>query len=84
MTDRTEVDPTEADRMRAMGFDKQPEVKISDEDRALIASVLDERTTEYVYGQDDGSWKLDGTALAGVVADIVYAAIVQDRKRGDR
>lgn len=81
---RTEVDPTEADRMRAMGFDRQPEFKVSDEDRASIQAVLDERTTEYVYGQDDGSWKLDGTALAGVVADIVYAVRVQDRKRGDR
>ena len=80
----TEVGEVEADRMRAMGFDKQPEFELSSEDRALIHSVLDERGNEYVYGQDDGSWKLDGTALTGVVADIVYAAIVQDRKRGDR
>ncbi|MGB3443847.1 MAG: hypothetical protein WBA97_34350 [Actinophytocola sp.] len=82
--DSSDVDPVEADRMRAMGFDAQPEFKVSDEDRALIASVLDERTTEYVYGQDDGSWKLDGSALSGVVADIVFAAIRRDRERGGR
>ena len=76
---RTEVDPTEADRMRAMGFDKQPEVKISDEDRALIRSVLLERQGEYFDLSN-----LYTEPLAGVVADIVYAAIVQDRKRGDR
>ena len=81
---RTEVDPAEADRMRAMGFDKQPEFQVSDEDRALIQSVLDERTTEYVYEQGDGSWKLDGAGLSGVVADIVWAAIKRDRERGGR
>ena len=75
---RTEVDPTEADRMRAMGFDKQPELKISDEDKELIRSVLLDRQGEYFDGN------LYTEPLAGVVADIVYAAIVQDRKRGDR
>lgn len=81
---RTAVDPVEADRMRAMGFDRQPESKMSELGRALIQSVLDERTTEYVYERGDGSWKLDGTALAGVVADIVWAAIKRDRERGGR
>lgn len=80
---RTEVDPTEARRMRDMGFDKQPELRIGDEQRAEILAVLDERAHEYVYGGAHG-WRLDKDALAGVVADIVYAAIVQDRKRGDR
>lgn len=80
---RTEVDPTEATRMGVMGFDKQPEFKLSDEDRALIRSVLDERASEYVYGGAHG-WKWDSAALTGVVADIVYAVRVQDRKRGDR
>lgn len=80
---RTEVDPTEARRMRDMGFDKQPEVQISDEDRALIASVLEERMGEYFRDTGYG-YRLNTDHLAGVVADIVYAVRVQDRKRGDR
>lgn len=78
---RTKVDPDEADRMRAMGFDKKPEFQVSDEDRTLIQSVLDERANEYVYGGANG-WKLDSAELTGVVADIVWAALKRDRERG--
>jgi hypothetical protein len=80
MTEPTEVDPLEGDRMRAMGFDTQPEFGISQQDRALIQSVLDERANEYVYGGAHG-WNLDSAALTGVVADIVFASLRQERLR---
>lgn len=79
---RTEVDPVEADRMRAMGFDRQPEVKVSAEDRAEILGVLQDRWDEfYRRPGSEGQRVLHAGALSGVVADIVWAAIKRDRER---
>jgi hypothetical protein len=79
----TELDPLDAARMRAMGFDKpRPEQVLTDDDRSLIQSVLDDRRGEYFYGGAHG-YRLDTRELAGVVADIVFAALRRDReKRG--
>ncbi len=80
MTDRTEMSPLEAARMAAMGFDKQPEFGISQKDRVLIQSVLEERMGEYFRDSGHGH-RLNTRDLSGVVADIVYAAIRQERLR---
>lgn len=80
----TEVDPTEADRMRAMGFDRQPEFELTDHQRAEIKAVLQYRSPEFFETEGDGYAKLRMGRLSGVVADIVFAAIRRDRERGDR
>lgn len=82
MTDyeRTEVDPLDAARMQAMGFDRQPEFGISPKDRVLIQSVLEERMGEYFRSTGNG-YRLNTRDLSGVVADIVFAALRQERLR---
>lgn len=65
--------------MRAMGFDKpSPEGGLTDRDRVEIQSVLEDRMGEYF--QDKGyGWRLNTRDLAGVVADIVFAALRKAR-----
>lgn len=78
----TDVDPVEADRMRSLGFDRQPEFKLPDDAREQIESVLQDRMGEYFRTGGDGYRdRLNITDLSGVVADIVFAAIRRDRER---
>lgn len=83
MTDHesTELDPLEAARMTAMGFDRQPEFKLTDAQRAEIQEALWERQSEFHIPDDTGVRRLEFDPLAGVVADIVFAAIRQERQR---
>lgn len=76
----TEVSSVEAARIKAMGFDKQPERVITDADRSLIQSVLEDRMGEYFRDLGHG-WRLNTLGLARVVGDIVSASLRRDRER---
>lgn len=85
MTDHiepTELDPLEAARMRAMGFDTPTPDAVPVQDRVLIQSVLEDRMGEYFRDNRYG-YRLNTRDLSGVVADIVFAALRRDRERRD-